>query len=345
MRIRTVKPEFWRSDDVTALTRDERLLFIGLWSYVDDNGVGIDDYRQIAGDLFAMEEDQTEIRQFIRDGLATLSRRLLIARYTVDGKHYIYVTGWDKHQRIDRPGKPRYPKPPADYKPPTSGNTPRTDQANESSRQSRDSLATLSNKTNRTPTELGRVEVGSAHADFTPAAGTPPLTWDSRQSREGVATGTGEQGNRGTGENPSGRPGNATTDRARDRIAALNATAHSAQAHRLVEAYAATCNRRPPSKVLSGLAVEVDALLTEHWPPEQVRAALDAWGTKALGPGALPSIAHELANRRPPAPDQIRWTSTTDERVAQAQALKARFAGESASPPLPPLIMIEGGVA
>ena len=40
MRIRSIKPEFWTSDDITALAVDDRLLFIGLWSYVDDNGVG-----------------------------------------------------------------------------------------------------------------------------------------------------------------------------------------------------------------------------------------------------------------------------------------------------------------
>ena len=42
MRIRTVKPEFWRSEDVSRLPVADRLLFIGLWSYVDDNGVGVD---------------------------------------------------------------------------------------------------------------------------------------------------------------------------------------------------------------------------------------------------------------------------------------------------------------
>ena len=33
MRIRSIKPEFWRSDDITALSLEDRLLFIGLWSY------------------------------------------------------------------------------------------------------------------------------------------------------------------------------------------------------------------------------------------------------------------------------------------------------------------------
>lgn len=165
MRIRTIKPEFWRSDDVTALSREHRLLFIGLWSYVDDNGVGIDDYRQIAADLFALEDDQKEVRDYVREGLATLSRGLLIARYMIDNKRYLYITGWAKHQRIDRPGKPRFPQPPEDWQPPTCDDTPVAE----------------------------------------PAA-TP-----SRDTRDTPATGTGEQGNRGTAEKLSRTAGAART--------------------------------------------------------------------------------------------------------------------------------------
>jgi hypothetical protein len=29
MRIRSIKPEFWRSDDIARLSWDDRLLFIG----------------------------------------------------------------------------------------------------------------------------------------------------------------------------------------------------------------------------------------------------------------------------------------------------------------------------
>lgn len=142
MRIRTIKPEFWRSDDVTALSREHRLLFIGLWSYVDDNGVGIDDYRQIAADLFALEDDQKEVRDYVREGLATLSRGLLIARYMIDNKRYLYITGWAKHQRIDRPGKPRFPQPPEDWQPPTCEDTPVAEPVETPSRDPRDTPAT-----------------------------------------------------------------------------------------------------------------------------------------------------------------------------------------------------------
>ena len=111
MRIRTIKPEFWRSDDITALDWPTRLLFIGLWSYVDDNGVGIDDERRVTADLFGLEDDPIAIRDMVRDGLATLSRRSLIVRYEVGGTRWLAVVKWADHQKIDKPGKVRYPSP------------------------------------------------------------------------------------------------------------------------------------------------------------------------------------------------------------------------------------------
>jgi hypothetical protein len=122
MRIRNIKPEFWRSDDITALSFEHRLLFIGLWSYVDDNGVGIDDHRFIAAELFALEEDQVGIREFVSEGLTRLSLGSLVTRYEVSGKRYLYVNGWEKHQRVANPNKPRYPKPESTGVPLTSDN-------------------------------------------------------------------------------------------------------------------------------------------------------------------------------------------------------------------------------
>ena len=111
MRIRSIKPEFWRSDDITELALEDRLLFIGLWSYVDDNGVGLDKLSAVAADLFAgdLERDPRETFARVSRGLQRLFASGLITRYTVDGRPYFEVTNWVKHQRIDRPNKPRLP--------------------------------------------------------------------------------------------------------------------------------------------------------------------------------------------------------------------------------------------
>ena len=120
MRIRSIKPEFWRSDDIDALSIPDRLLFIGLWSYVDDNGVGLFSLKDIAADLFAgdMARDSQETLRRVSEGLGTLSRHGLIEVYRVDDKDYLHVTHWSRHQKITHPGKPRYPLPDKGSEPP-----------------------------------------------------------------------------------------------------------------------------------------------------------------------------------------------------------------------------------
>lgn len=111
MRIRSIKPEFWRSEDIASLDVEDRLLFIGLWSYVDDNGVGIDRLADVCADLFALdlERDPPETFARVSRGLQNLSEAGRIARYTVEGKSYLQISNWSKHQRIDKPNKARYP--------------------------------------------------------------------------------------------------------------------------------------------------------------------------------------------------------------------------------------------
>ena len=110
MRIRTIKPEFWRSEDIAALSIEDRLLFIGLWSYVEDNGVGRDEPQLIQCDLFPLDTF-TEASVRTHGGLMRLSQQGLITRYEgPDGRKYLQVNTWDKHQKINRPSKPRFPR-------------------------------------------------------------------------------------------------------------------------------------------------------------------------------------------------------------------------------------------
>ena len=118
MRIRNIKPRFWRSDDIDALEWHDRLLFIGLWSYVDDNGVGIDKLSSIAADLFAADlvKSSEETLKRISSGLERLSSSGLIQRYQSEGRNLLYVTNWKLHQKVTNPNTPRYSTP-------TSANT------------------------------------------------------------------------------------------------------------------------------------------------------------------------------------------------------------------------------
>ena len=110
MRIRTIKPEFWRSEDIAALSIEDRLLFIGLWSYVEDNGVGRDEPQLIQCDLYPLDTF-TEASLRTHGGLMRLSKQGLITRYEgPDGRRYLQINSWDKHQKINRPSKPRFPQ-------------------------------------------------------------------------------------------------------------------------------------------------------------------------------------------------------------------------------------------
>ena len=117
MRIRSIKPEFWRSDDIAALPISARLLFIGLWSYVDDNGVGLDKLPAIAADLFAddLSVDPTETLRRVAADTTRLSEAGLILRYKGGGKRLLFVTNWESHQIVKNPSRGHlYPLPSAE---------------------------------------------------------------------------------------------------------------------------------------------------------------------------------------------------------------------------------------
>jgi hypothetical protein len=107
-RIRSIKPEFWSSEQVMECARDTRLLFIGLWNFVDDAGRMSFSPKQIKALIFP--SDDLSVGQ-VTDMLEELCDRGLIETYEVSDKRYLAVTGWKKHQRIDKPQPARCPGP------------------------------------------------------------------------------------------------------------------------------------------------------------------------------------------------------------------------------------------
>jgi hypothetical protein len=109
-RIRTIKPDFFTSLTVADLPLSARLTFIGLWCYVDDNGVGVDEARLIRASVWPLDESP-DILQRTRDDLRSLQEALLVTRYTVSGRPFLAIRSWSEHQKISHPGKPRFPGP------------------------------------------------------------------------------------------------------------------------------------------------------------------------------------------------------------------------------------------
>ncbi|GAA3699002.1 hypothetical protein GCM10022377_10010 [Zhihengliuella alba] len=110
-RIRTIKPEFFQSEDVAALSYRARLTWIGLWVYADDAGRHKDSPRLIKGSIWPLEDNV--LSEDVDQDLEELERAGRIVRYEVDGKRFLEVTNWESHQRIAKPTPSKLPAPSA----------------------------------------------------------------------------------------------------------------------------------------------------------------------------------------------------------------------------------------
>lgn len=112
-RIRTIKPEYWTSEQVMECSPLARLLFIGLWNFCDDAGRMAMSPKRIKAQVFPSDDiTSSDVLGLLQE----LSANELIRFYIVDGKEFLLVTGW-RHQRIDKPQKPQTPEPPDPHSP------------------------------------------------------------------------------------------------------------------------------------------------------------------------------------------------------------------------------------
>lgn len=105
-RIRSIKPEFWTDEKVVGLSPFARLVFIGLWNFVDDHGRAPCSPARLKMQI--LPADSVDLPQL----LAEISGAGLINIYAVDGKQFLHVCGFEKHQKIDKRAKSKYPDPP-----------------------------------------------------------------------------------------------------------------------------------------------------------------------------------------------------------------------------------------
>jgi hypothetical protein len=116
VRIRSIKPEFWKSERMATLPREVRLLFIGLWNLADDYGRFRAHPRLVRGELFPFEDDvdvEAMLQQLAAAGVVVL--------YQHDGHRYGHVRNFGEHQKIDRRAESRLPPPPSGGRPPQNG--------------------------------------------------------------------------------------------------------------------------------------------------------------------------------------------------------------------------------
>jgi hypothetical protein len=93
-RTRNIKPGFFLNEQLAECEPLARLLFAGLWTIADRNGRMEDRPKRIKAEL--LPYDDCDVDKL----LDSLAKYDFIFRYEVDGKRYIEVRNFSKHQHI-----------------------------------------------------------------------------------------------------------------------------------------------------------------------------------------------------------------------------------------------------
>ena len=121
-RIRTIKPEFWDSPSTAAASPWARLLFIAMWNWADDHGRGTANLKELEGFAFPNDDEFCGCSgntahmhgNTARCSGNTVNFRALVAEvsecygvvfYTVKGRPYYEIPSWNEHQRNERRSK------------------------------------------------------------------------------------------------------------------------------------------------------------------------------------------------------------------------------------------------
>ncbi|MFJ1845546.1 hypothetical protein [Streptomyces sp. NPDC088146] len=299
-RIRTIKPEAFISESLAAVSISAERTFFGLLTQADDHGRFRDQAAVIAGALWALRPEHGPLA--VEDDLTQLAGAELVCRYEGDdGKSYLHIVTWAKHQKINRPSGSRFPACPHH--------------------------------------EGGRLPqpAGSSHGGPAEPSGSPHgvLTEDARTLREGSARNGESAGQEDSRESSPRVPGGLTEsavnphrpdlgprilDLGSPPVGSASAPApETVPAKVLIAEYAAACANRPPGSFLGHLGKETAKLLAEGIDAAYVRAGLDRLRAKGLHPSVLPSLVNEAMN--PPTANGTSaghrpWTNPVDAQAA-----------------------------
>jgi len=101
MRIRTIKPEFWKSESMCGLSAGTRLLAIGLLNYADDEGFFLAHPALIRGELMPFDAGTESIPGMLQELVGIGYLELIVRENRTIGR----VVNFRKHQLVNRPQK------------------------------------------------------------------------------------------------------------------------------------------------------------------------------------------------------------------------------------------------
>lgn len=99
-RNRMIKPSFWTDSKMCKLRRDIRLLYIGLWNFVDDLGVITSNPERIKSMIFPFDGVKIDVIDKWLEELVSIG---VMERITHNGIGYFRLLNFLKHQSICRP--------------------------------------------------------------------------------------------------------------------------------------------------------------------------------------------------------------------------------------------------
>lgn len=107
-RIRTIKPSFWTSSTTARLSREARLLAVGLISMADDDGRFLASANAINGYVFPNDDlPPTKVKRWFKE----LVDSGMIHEYQRNGVSYGCFPEWHAHQVINRYTQSVLPEP------------------------------------------------------------------------------------------------------------------------------------------------------------------------------------------------------------------------------------------
>ncbi|MEU3712186.1 hypothetical protein [Streptomyces catenulae] len=337
-RIRTIKPEAFTSESLAEVTVEAERTFFGLLTQADDHGRHRDNAAIIAGLLWPLRAEHTSVH--VEDDLQQLANADLLCRYTgCDGRRYLHIVTWSKHQKIDKPSQSRLPACPqhhaADRCGPCKGTC--TERTEASPTLPRGFVEDSPNP----PRTLDRRAPASPTSPETRSAAPTAQQGDLVETTASPDRGEVETAGQATFAEASPKPrgglgeGSGTGSRILDPGSSFptgrTAPATQVSANQLVGEYVSACDKRPPSDVIGHLGRIVKKLLAEGIDPQHIRDGLSKFAATPKHPSVLTSMVNEAMNARsgglarPGFSSNLSahqaWTNPVDAAAAYAEEL------------------------
>ncbi len=109
-RRRMIDPDFWNDSRVKRLSPTERLLFIGMISYADDEGRLLADPAFLRSKVFPYDDFSLEDIISMRDHILETNPNVQL--YQNAGEDYLFFRKWPRYQKPSHPQPSKLPQPP-----------------------------------------------------------------------------------------------------------------------------------------------------------------------------------------------------------------------------------------